>query len=105
MAEAAACGLQLIAPKHSAYLDYLNDEIAHLIPATMAEAIFTGNSGEAGLFSGSHWWQPDIDELCRAIREIINGTAKIKKPARSFIEQLTWSRTAQQLDELIFSSK
>ena len=40
MIEAAAAGLGLVAPRHSAYLDYLDDECAHLVPSAEVDVDF-----------------------------------------------------------------
>ncbi|MGH9551686.1 MAG: hypothetical protein ACRD3W_20035, partial [Terriglobales bacterium] len=86
-----------------AYLDYLNDEIAHMIPVR-AEPVgaFPDDPGLEKLFAGSNWWRPDTDELCATIRAIINGTGSPRGDARQAVSRFTWSNTARTLQELIF---
>jgi hypothetical protein len=50
MTEAAAAGLRLIAPRHTAYLTYLDAEVAQLIPATWPQAA----ARLAGVLAGLH---------------------------------------------------
>jgi hypothetical protein len=54
MMEAAVSGLQLIAPRHTAYLTYLADTEVHFIPAPAGPAVFEGSLGieDAIFFEG-----------------------------------------------------
>lgn len=105
MLEAAFCGLQLIAPRHSSYACYLNDKIAHLLPAELIPVNTGDDSTLLEYFAGSNWWQPDHDALCRTIRGIIDGTVEPKNSAYDSLSHLTWERTAERLIELIFESE
>ena len=101
MTEAAAAGLTLIAPRHSAYLDYLDDESAHLIPVR-EDAIDVAGSRlaqvDAVLFDGLRWWIPDACWATELIRSILDGRAPVKvSPQRRIIEQYAWARVADQL--------
>ena len=102
MLESASSGLQLIAPRHSAYLDYLNDDIAHLIGAMERPASQPEHPGLDKLFLGSNWWEPDIEQLTDTIRRIISGRAASKLSARAAVSELTWDRTASELHSLLF---
>ncbi|HEY9776429.1 MAG TPA: hypothetical protein V6C81_21895 [Planktothrix sp.] len=103
MVEAAACGLECIAPRHTSYLDYLNDDIAHLIDVSKVEARLPDqDQATQDLFAGANWWQPDQDQLCSTLRAIIDGTAPPKKSAREALSHLSWEQTAQRLSQLIF---
>jgi glycosyltransferase involved in cell wall biosynthesis len=105
MVEAAVCGLELVAPRHTSYLDYLNDEIAHLVRARRVEARLPNEDVETQeLFAGAHWWEPDHEELSATIRAIIDDTAARKSSAREALTALSWENTAQRLEELIFES-
>jgi FkbM family methyltransferase len=73
MVEAAASGLRLIAPAHSAYLDYLDPSVATLLPARAVPAIVEGPAELQALFAGAHWWRPDEDAAAAAIRSAIAG--------------------------------
>ena len=101
MLEAAATGLQLVAPKHSAYRDYLNDEIAYLIPARSVPARFPADPNTDKLFAGANWWQPSTQELCATIGAIIAGTATGKSSAREAVTGLSWSSTAALLEQIL----
>ena len=103
MLEAGVSGLQLIAPRHSAYLDYLHDNIAHLISTKPVEAKLPGDPATGEFFAGAHWWEPDYDELCEIIRLIIDGKAE-KLSAKNELSELTWTRTAEHLEKIIFSN-
>jgi hypothetical protein len=59
MMEAAATGLYLIAPKHSAYTAYLDEAVAQLIPSRRIPAEFNHGIGLGRLFQGSDWWEPE----------------------------------------------
>ncbi len=104
MMEAAVAGLELIAPKHSAYLSYLVDEEAHLIPASLKPARFEGRMGIADWtwFRGLRWWEPDEDAAVEIIRSIVRGQAKPKcSPQARIARDYTWEKAARRLLELI----
>jgi glycosyltransferase involved in cell wall biosynthesis len=100
MVEAAACGLELLAPRHSAYRAYLDDVCAHLIDATPELAAVTGL--EASLFRGSRWWRPDEGQAAQILRAVVTGTAPQRLPPREYVlTTLTWSRAAGQLRRIL----
>src|ERR1700722_11258203 len=99
MMEAAATGLQLVAPRHSAYLDYLNDEIAYMTSVEDVPAGFPDDPKTNEFFLGTNWWQPSYEDLCATIGNIIDGTAVAKKSAREALCRLTWSSTADLLEQ------
>ena len=103
MVEAAASGLQLIAPRHTAYTDYLNDEIAYFIPVTKVAAEFASDVALNKLFMGANWWQPDQAEICSTISGIISNTLLPKLSAREAVSRLNWQSTAELLDRIIFN--
>jgi glycosyltransferase involved in cell wall biosynthesis len=101
MMEAAASGLQLIAPAHSAYTAYLNPDMAQLIPSREVAAEFPGEWGEA-LFGGSRWWAPDEKAAVAAIRAAIAGDWRPRAAARErVLRDFSWERAAQRLDEIL----
>jgi glycosyltransferase involved in cell wall biosynthesis len=102
MLEAGVSGLQLIAPRHSAYLDYLLDDIAHLISVKAVEARLPDDPATGEFFAGAYWWEPDQVELCEKIRIIIDGKMEKKLSARKELSKLSWSRTAELLEKVIF---
>jgi len=100
MMEAAVAGLQLIAPRHSAYCDYLGDDDAELIPASAVPAVVEGRAGaeDRRWFDGALWWKPDEETAAEVIRGIIDGN---RPPNASPAERLRrvhrWSAAAAQL--------
>ena len=100
MIEAAASGLQVIAPRHSAYVAYLRDDDTHFIPATLVPAEFEGRrAGEDSMFfSGLSWWQPDESAAAAIIRAIVDGTADKKPcPGPRLIDEFSWDRAGTKL--------
>jgi glycosyltransferase involved in cell wall biosynthesis len=102
MLEAAMSGLQLIAPRHTAYLDYLHDDIAHLVSVQSVKASFPEDPATEELFAGARWWEPDQDELCATFRMIIDGKEEKKSSARNELSKLSWANTANMLEQIIF---
>jgi len=102
MTEAAAAGLRLMAPSHTAYLDYLDSDVAQLIPARSTPADASGNPWTAELFEGAHWWTPDEDAAAQALRNAIDGR---DQPAASIRDRLasafTWPQAAARLIEIL----
>lgn len=103
MLEAAVSGLELIAPRHSAYLDYLHDGIAHLVAARPAEARLLDDPDTHAFYAGARWWEPDQDALCTKLREIVDGSEEKKDSSRAELSRLSWSRTADHLRQIIFT--
>jgi glycosyltransferase involved in cell wall biosynthesis len=101
MTEAAAAGLTLIAPRHSAYLEYLDDDSAHLIPVCEDAVDVTSSrlaQVDAVLFQGLRWWIPDLCAATELVRSILDGRAPTKaSPQRRIVEQYAWERVARQL--------
>jgi FkbM family methyltransferase len=100
MMEAAVSGLALIAPAHSAYLTYLREEEAYLIPASLGPARFDGKltPEDAMLFHGLRWWHPDEDAAADVIRSIVRGSAPPKRSARDRIAAAySWEKAAAAL--------
>jgi glycosyltransferase involved in cell wall biosynthesis len=98
MVEAAASGLQLIAPDHSAYRDYLTPETATLIPSREIPAHFKGDPELRQLFAGATWWEPDEDAAAMAIRAAIDGTTLPRYGAKErVLGDLTWEHAARRL--------
>lgn len=98
MVEAAASGLKLIAPAHSAYPAYLDSSVATMIPSREVSA---GDPDEPildELFRGSKWWEPDHGAAVAAIRSAIEGRDGCAASARDRIrEEFTWQRAASRL--------
>ncbi|NAY93092.1 hypothetical protein GTQ34_14320 [Muricauda sp. JGD-17] len=106
MMEAGAAGLTLIAPHHTAYTTYLNDEIAHLIPSRKVPVEFDGQLGieDLSLFEDAHWWEPDAEAAKSIVRAILDGTSKkITSPRSLFLEKYSWKNAANRFLEILSS--
>lgn len=104
MMEAAAAGLELIAPRHSAYISYLGEEDARLIPAEPVPAQLEGATGieDRVLFDGARWWQPDEAAAAEVVRSIVRGDGPPRPPPRArLLSEYTWEKAARRLVELI----
>jgi glycosyltransferase involved in cell wall biosynthesis len=75
-AEAAAAGLRLIVPDHSAYRAYVDPTVARLVPARTVPVAWDGWLHPDPLFAGLEWWEPDEDAAVSAIREALGGVSK-----------------------------
>jgi glycosyltransferase involved in cell wall biosynthesis len=94
MLEAAASGLRLIAPDHSAYRAYLDSATAQLIACHEVPADVSDNV----LFQGANWWQPDDDAAVDAIRAAIDGRDTPRASARErILGELTWEKVTRRL--------
>jgi glycosyltransferase involved in cell wall biosynthesis len=105
MMEAAAAGLTLVAPRHTAYPTYLEADQALWIPAPRAPARFGGRLGleDRIFFDGLNWWEPDAGAAREIIRAIIMDRAPAtRSPQRRIIEHYTWGRAASRLIEILF---
>jgi glycosyltransferase involved in cell wall biosynthesis len=102
MMEAAATDLRLIAPEHSAYLAYLNESIADLLPSHEVPTDFEDVEWGWRLFGGASWWKPDDTAAAAAIRAAIDGTGQAKASPRTRIaEGFTWAQATKTLIEIL----
>lgn len=100
MMEAAAAGLQLIAPAHSSYLTYLTDRDATLIPASQVPAVIETRAGSEDrlFFDGLEWWRPDEDAATAMLRDIVAGSAPSKPlPQARILQDYTWDHAGRCL--------
>ena len=97
MAEAAATGLGLLAPAHSAYPTYLDDSVARMIPSRPIPAAVQGDVGLARLFAGATWWDPDRVEAAAALREVIDGRDRHMSARPRMVARFTWDKAAARL--------
>jgi glycosyltransferase involved in cell wall biosynthesis len=98
MVEAAASGLRLIAPNHSAYRAYLDRTTAALLPSTEAPADHPGGGPTGLLFKHARWWVPDEAAAVAAIRSAVRGTDAPERSAReSILRDFTWKRSTKRL--------
>jgi glycosyltransferase involved in cell wall biosynthesis len=104
MMESAAAGLQLVAPAHTAYLEYLTADDAELIPAALVPAVVEGRAGaeDRRWFDGACWWRPDEDAAADVIRRIVDGRAAPKaSPAERIRRTHRWDAAAARLHEVL----
>jgi glycosyltransferase involved in cell wall biosynthesis len=102
MCEAAASGLRLIAPDHSAYRAYLDEGAARLLPSREVPAVFPGDSDVAALFDGANWWEPDEEAAIAAIRAAIDGRDVPRRSARDrILREVTWEQATRRLIALL----
>ncbi len=102
MVEAAASGLQLIAPDHSAYRAYLSPDTATLIPSREVPARFDGDPPLQALFAGANWWEPDTDAAVASIRRAIDGQDGERRGARKqVLTHFTWQRSTRRLLDIL----
>ncbi|WP_174470364.1 tetratricopeptide repeat protein [Azospirillum melinis] len=97
MATAGAMGLGLIAPAHSAYLAYLDEGTARLIPSSVAPARVPGQEGFHPPFHGLDWWVPDEEAAAAILRGIIRGGDCLPSARDRLLERFTWERSADRL--------
>ena len=98
MMEAAASGLSLIAPDHSAYRAYLDPSMARLIPSREVPCTVDPTSWTNSLFGNLHWWQPDEDAMVDAIRAAIADPSAYAGAARTpILTRWSWDHAAAHL--------
>jgi glycosyltransferase involved in cell wall biosynthesis len=104
MMEAAATGLQLIAPYHSAYPTYLDESVVYWLPSRAVPVVFEGWMGreDAYLFDGLRWWRPDETVAAQLIRDIIDRAIAPKASARDrILTTFTWDHVARRLIDIL----
>jgi glycosyltransferase involved in cell wall biosynthesis len=103
MMEAAATGLRLIAPSHTAYLDYLDPDVAQLIPVYRSTPPDSPSHPWMGpLFEGAHWWTPDEDAAGQALRNALDGRDQPAARARDRLASaFTWRQAGARLIEIL----
>lgn len=98
MSRAGALGLRLIAPAHSAYLEYLDDTVAHLIPAIPGPAHQPYGREPWAPFFGLDWWEPDEDAAADLLMRIVRGQDHAPQDARSrLLRHFTWDQATDRL--------
>ena len=95
---AGCLGAGLIAPRHSAYTAYLNDEVAHLIPCSIGPALMPYSSDYYPAFHGLDWWHPDEDAAAEILSRVIRDPDGERRDAvRHLRESFTWDAAAHRL--------
>jgi glycosyltransferase involved in cell wall biosynthesis len=98
MLEAAATGLRLIAPRHTAYTAYLDDAVATLLPAQRVPATIAGDDGLRRLFEGAFWWEPDAAAAAEAIRRAVErADSGLGSPRAKVVPALSWEAAVRRL--------
>jgi hypothetical protein len=100
MMESAVAGLQLIAPRHSAYRMYLTDEDAELIPAPAVPAVIEGRAGAEDhvFFDGSNWWRPDEEAAVAVLQRLIReGGPPKPSPGERIRREYSWEKAGARL--------
>jgi glycosyltransferase involved in cell wall biosynthesis len=102
MVEAAASGLRLIAPDHSAYPTYLTSATATLLPSREIPARFEGDPELQAMFAGANWWEPDHQAAVAAIRAAIRRPDQGPYGAREqILTHFTWERATRRLIDVL----
>jgi glycosyltransferase involved in cell wall biosynthesis len=104
MVEAALAGLELIAPRHTSYVEYLREDEVVFVPASLVPVAFEGRHGaeDEALFGGLSWWEPDEDAAVEIIRRTIDdGTTGKRSPAARLASEYPWERSARRLLEAL----
>ncbi|MBW3603015.1 MAG: hypothetical protein KY434_10010, partial [Actinobacteria bacterium] len=102
--EAALAGLRLIVPRHTAYVEYLDEGDAEFVPAALVPATFPGRTGAEDriFFEGLRWWLPDEDAAAEIIRGAIDGhRARLPPPSATLASTYTWETAARRLLDLL----
>jgi glycosyltransferase involved in cell wall biosynthesis len=98
MVEAAACGLRLIAPDHSAYRTYLDPSVAQLVTSQEVPVRIADDPDLQTLFAGANWWEPDEEQAVGCLRAAIDGRAVPQASARErILRDFSWEQATQRL--------
>ncbi|MFC5357973.1 tetratricopeptide repeat protein [Azospirillum himalayense] len=98
LSKAGAMGLGLIAPRHSAYMDYLDDRVARLIPSAVRPARLPYSDQPYAPFHGLDWWDPDEDAAADILTAIIRGgDAGLPSARDHLVHGFTWASAADRL--------
>ena len=96
MTQAGAMGLTLIAPQHSAYTAYLDNQVAHLLPCSIGPA--------TGSYSGLEWWFPDEAAAGDLLQRIIHSPEACRRSAQSHLRtNLSWEASNGRLKNVLVS--
>lgn len=102
LSKAGAMGLGLIAPRHSAYVDYLDDRFARMIPCTIGPAHRPYSRDPWEPFFNLDWWEPDEDAAASIITDIIRGRdAALPDASRHLLENFTWDQATHTLRRIL----
>jgi len=102
--ESGAMKKIVIAPYHTAYLDYLNDDRAWLIKKCIpVPAEQDGTLSQ--LFEGARWFEPSMEETVELLRETVKNTKENVRKVNNFYEyilnNLQWCHQIKKLTKII----
>lgn len=104
MMEAACAGLQLIAPDHSGYSEYVKPEDFYVLPSNrvpISEQDFRG-LGDYALFKGLNWWEVEEESTVNLIADIINDRVPPKsKPQKRIMSDYNWEKSGNILADIL----
>lgn len=96
LSQAGAMGLTLIAPRHSAYTAYLDDDVALMLPARPSP-------GRAP-YCGLEWWSPDEEAAADTIARVVRQGLVLPLSARERLAtRFTWEQAGAKLIEVLRS--
>lgn len=107
LAEAAACGLPVIAPKYSSYLDFLNDDTSLLLPVTLQPVPPIVIYSYRGMFpNNARWAIVPADKATEGLKKFKHNYDVYKEKAMTYAPVFAerFSREAAYkvlIDELI----
>ncbi|MFV3075387.1 hypothetical protein [Niveispirillum fermenti] len=102
LSKAGAMGLGLIAPAHSAYLDYLDARFARMIPCGIGPAHLPYSREPWEPFFGLDWWEPDEDAAASILSDIIRGRdSELPDAAAHLLDNFTWNQAALKLRRIL----
>lgn len=102
LTRAGAFGLGLVAPRHSAYEDYLDETVARLIPARVVPAFEPYGRRYYPPFHGLEWWQPDEDAAAAVIGDLVRGRCDAFPDARArLLGRFTWDQASDRLFRIL----
>jgi glycosyltransferase involved in cell wall biosynthesis len=98
IAEAMACGLAVIVPRHGACLDYCDDKVAYLVKAREVR-LPQPRVGNIATVERPWWAEVDRAALARAMRRVVDkpgeARAKGRRASARIRSEFTWERAAQ----------
>jgi Flp pilus assembly protein TadD len=102
LSRAGALGLGLIAPAHSAYLDYLDDTVARMIPAVPGPAHLPYSREPWPPFHGIDWWNPDEDAAAEILTNVVRGRDTVPLDAKTrLLTRFTWKQATGRLLQVL----
>lgn len=97
IAEAMACGLPAIITGHGAALDFADEEVAYLVPASV-ERLRTRRIGDLETVDAPFWAKPDESALVDLLRHVAGNreeaAARGSLAAERMRQRHTWARAA-----------